>query len=116
MPPLQRSELYGHERRFPNSPARYGRAHPFGQPVMRMTMESFLRPFSSHIFSTLSMRIGRYYYDKVSCEFLISRWGTLLSPILPSPTHKWGTQHMRNLRAAGLRTESCPTYIFSKAL
>ena len=41
-------------------PARYGRAQPFGQPVIRITIESFLRPLSSNTFSTLSIRTGKY--------------------------------------------------------
>ena len=36
---------------------------PLGHPVMRMTMLSFLRPFSSRIVSILSTRTGRYRSD-----------------------------------------------------
>ena len=43
-----------------HEPARYGRAQPFGHPVIRMTIESLRSPFSSQIFSTLSIRMGRY--------------------------------------------------------
>lgn len=35
---------------------------------MRKTMESLRSPFSSHIFSTLSMSNGRYYVGNVSIE------------------------------------------------
>ena len=45
-------------------PATYGRAHPLGQPVIRMMIESFRRPFSSQIFSTLPTRMGRYWKER----------------------------------------------------
>ena len=54
-------------KRAGHSPPRYGRAQPLGHPVMRITMESFRNPFSSHTFSTFPIRTGRYLI-KVTCQ------------------------------------------------
>ncbi|MNW00570.1 hypothetical protein D3C71_1960820 [compost metagenome] len=43
--------------------ARAGLAHPFGHPVIRMTISSSLKPFDSRIGSILSRSDGKYLSD-----------------------------------------------------